>query len=77
MLSISGKTVAEGAAGTTTPLVFTVAKAGATSKVVTVGYAVTGGTARSGEDYQAFRGRQAHVRAGGDGAAPHRDGERR
>ena len=53
VLSISGETVTEGAAGATTPLVFTVTKAGATSKVVTVDYQV-GGTAEAGADYEAL-----------------------
>ena len=52
-LSIKGATVAEGHAGTTTPLVFTVTKDGATSKEVTVDYKVSGGTAKRGEDYTA------------------------
>ena len=56
-LSIRGETVTEGAAGATTPLVFTVTKAGATSKVVTVDYAdAGGGTAEAGADYEAFSG---------------------
>ena len=50
-LSIKGATVAEGHEGARTPLVFTVTKAGATSKVVTVDYEITGGTAKRGEDY--------------------------
>ena len=57
-LSISGSKVDEGAADTTTELEFTVSKvveAGKlTNRVVTVGYAVTGGTAQVGTDYEAL-----------------------
>ena len=55
-LSINGPSVAEGTAGTTTTLTFTVTKTGATSKEVTVGYADAGsGSATSGSDYEALR----------------------
>ncbi len=53
-LSIEGATVEEGHEGAKSPLVFTVTKDGATSKEVTVGYAVAGGTATSGTDYEAL-----------------------
>ena len=53
-LSIEGATVDEGHEGARSPLVFTVTKDGATSKVVTVGYAVAGGTATAGIDYEAL-----------------------
>ena len=54
-LSISGASVAEGDAGTTTTLAFTVEKVtttGETSLAVTVDYAVTGGTAEAVTDYK-------------------------
>ena len=55
-LAISGSTVAEGDADTTTALLFTVTKSGPTSRVATVSYRDTGGgTATSGTDYRAVR----------------------
>ena len=55
-LAISGSTVTEGDADTTTALLFTVTKSGPTSRVATVSYRDTGGgTATSGTDYTAVR----------------------
>ena len=55
-LAIHGATVAEGDAGDTTVLVFTVTKSGPTERVATVSYRDTGrGTATSGTDYRAVR----------------------
>ena len=52
-LAISGSTVAEGDAGSTVELVFTVTKSGPTERVATVSYRDTGkGTAESGTDYR-------------------------
>ena len=56
-LSINSPSVAEGAAGATANLVFTVTLSAASGKQVTVGYAVDGtdaGTATSGTDYTAL-----------------------
>ena len=55
VLSIAGSSVTEGHEGTRSKLTFTVTKAGATSKVATVSYAVTGGTAKAGADYEALK----------------------
>ena len=52
-LAISGSTVTEGDADTTTSLLFTVTKSGPTERVATVSYRDTGkGTAESGTDYR-------------------------
>ena len=55
VLSIAGSSVTEGHEGTRSKLTFTVTKAGATSKVATVSYEVTGGTATAGTDYEALK----------------------
>ncbi len=55
-LAISGSTVTEGDADSTTALLFTVTKSGPTERVATVSYRDTGkGTAESGTDYRAVR----------------------
>ena len=54
VLSISGTSVAEGSAGTTSKLTFAVTKSGGTSMEATVAYADAGtGTATAGTDYTA------------------------
>ena len=53
-LSIRGVSVTEGAAGATATLVFTVTKTGLTNRALRVAYAITGGSATSGSDYEAL-----------------------
>ena len=68
-MSIDSPSVAEGAAGTTATLTFTVSLGAASAEAVTVAYAVaTGGTATAGTDYAAPASGTLTIAAGDTGA---------
>ena len=68
-MSINSPSVAEGAAGTTATLTFTVSLSAASTQAVTVDYAeATGGTATAGTDYTAPASGTLTIAAGDTGA---------